>query len=44
LTKPIERLGEQADVVRMLGVDEARGLLTVYRLLKVAVQEGVLDV
>jgi hypothetical protein len=44
LLQAIKRLVEQADVLGPSGVDEARWLLAVDHLVKIAMQEGVLNV
>jgi hypothetical protein len=44
LLQAVERLVEQADVLGLSRIDEARWLLTVDRLVKIAVQESVLNV
>jgi hypothetical protein len=44
LLEAVERLVKPTDVVRMSRVDEARGLNAVDLLVKIAMEEGILDV
>ena len=41
LLQPVERTGEQAHVVRMVGVDETSRLLTEHLLVEMAMQESI---
>ena len=41
LLQPVERTGEQAHMIRILGVDETGGLLTVHLLCKLLMQKCV---
>jgi MoxR-like ATPase len=44
LAETIQGLGEEADVIWVLGVNESSGLTTVDALGEVAVQERILDI
>jgi len=44
LLQAVEGLLQQTNVIRCRGVDEARRLLAIDRLLKTAMEKGILDI